>query len=193
MLFADVDFPAVRASGLAEWFVSLFQPRWRQTKAAALARETAARIESWAAANPARSFRMYRTHQGLRLLFTDRLHEPTSPETLAILTDLRSDPMYVTLTVRQESFRARLTAKPWRCGCPRPPNSFPWENAEAERQYRLWEKQYSDAEAPFRACELLREFGTMAELPAVRLVVAAHDKLARIDADAPLALRTDPV
>ena len=187
VLFADIDFPSAAPKGLLEALAFMFMPGKREEKRKAIALETAQGIAQWADSHPAHSFRMYRTRQGLRLLFTDKLYDPASEETLAILRGLNSDPMYIKLTQKHECFRARLTAKPWRCGCPRPPNSYPWDNADSERRYREWERQYAGAEAKFRACEFIKAFGTMADIVAVKAIAAAHDRLSRVGSAAPLA------
>ena len=187
VLFADVDFPKRGSGGLLESLLFLLLPKKREAKRQAQILETANKIERWAHSNPAHSFRLYRTLEGMRLLFTGRLYDPSSDETLGILRGLESDPMYIRLTRKQECFRARLTAKPWRCGCPRPPNSYPWESADAERKFRDWERQYAAADAKFRTCEFVKAFGIVADSAAIKSTMAAHDHGTRIDASAPLA------
>ena len=187
VLFADVDYPAAKASGFVEGLIFMFMPKKREARRQEKIVETTQKIEQWAKTNPSRSFRMYRTQQGLRLLFTDKLYEPTSEETMATLGGLNADPMYITLTRKQECFRARLTAKPWRCGCPRPPNTYPWDNADSERAFRQWEKQYTGAEEKFRTCEFIKAFGNMADIETVKIITTAHDQLSRIESAAPLA------
>ncbi len=187
VLFADVDFPKASAGGLIEAMQFLFAPAKREAKRQALAAATLERIGQWAQANPAHAFRVYRTPDGLRLLFTDRLYDPTADETLAILRGLGSDPMYITLTQKQECFRARLTAKPWRCGCPRPPHAFPWASPAAERASREWEQRYAEIEARYRACEFVKALGRTVDNPAIRAVVDAHDRGCRVEAPLPLA------
>lgn len=187
VLFADVDFPSANPSGFLESLVFIFMPKKRDEKRKAMILETGQRIAQWAQSNPTRSFRLYRTLNGLRLLFTDKLYDPTSKETLTILRALASDPMYIKLTQKQECFRARLTAKPWRCGCTRPPNSYPWDSAESERAFRQWEKQYTSTEAKFRACEFIKAFGVMADIAAVKTIATTHDHLSRIESTVPLA------
>ena len=59
-------------------------------------------------------FRVYRTRAGWRYLCTTRLFDPTSDETRQLLEELGADPKYVLLCRVQNSFRARLTPKPWR-------------------------------------------------------------------------------
>lgn len=186
VLFADVDFSEPHA-GLVERLRLVFSARRRQARAQAAIDETLARVEGWARRNPSRSFRLYRTREGLRLLFTDRLYDPAAAETTSLLNELGTDPMYVRLTRNQQCFRARLTAKPWRCGCARAPGQFPWADASAERVFRDWEAEYIRKQAGFRACALQSQFGRTADIREIALIVQAHDAGARITSDAPLA------
>ncbi|MBN1865992.1 hypothetical protein JW916_01750 [Candidatus Sumerlaeota bacterium] len=187
VLFADVDFPAPRPSGFVESLAMLFSPKKREAKRESAAREAIGEIDRWAQKNPSRSFRLYRTLEGLRLLFTDKFYEPASEETAWVLQELKADPMYVRLTRKQECFRARLTAKPWRCDCSRPPSSFPWSDAAAEKAYREWERNYHREDAKYRVCELAREFGRAADIPALKSVIDTHDRETHIASNAPLA------
>ena len=63
-------------------------------------------------------FRSYRTRGGWRLLCTSATFEPASTETQGLLADLGADPKYVLLCRVQQTFRARLTPKPWRAQYP---------------------------------------------------------------------------
>lgn len=63
-------------------------------------------------------FRTYRTRGGWRLLCTSATFEPASTETQALLADLGADPKYILLCRVQQTFRARLTPKPWRARYP---------------------------------------------------------------------------
>lgn len=187
VLFADIDFPLANPKGILQILAFIFMPNKREEKRQAIIKETTQRIAQWASSNPSHSFRMYRTQQGLRLLFTDKLYDPISKETMEILQGLNSDPMYIKLTQKQECFRARLTAKPWRCGCSRPPNAYPRDNAEAERIFQQWESQYTNLASKFRACEFLKAFGTVADIRALKAIINAHDQGSMIDRTAPLA------
>jgi hypothetical protein len=100
---------------------------------------------------------------------------------------LNTDPMYLRLTQKQECFRARLTSKPWRCGCPRPPNTYPWTDPQAEAVYRRWQAAYTQTDAGFRVCELLQTYGEPADIEAIGQVVEAHDRLTRVESSTPLA------
>ena len=187
VLFVDIDFAPSPPAGVLDAFLSIFSARRRAARLLAGAEQAITRIEDWAAANSARSFRLYRTCEGLRLLFTDRLYDPAAEETTALLQQLNADPMYVKLTQRQQCFRARLTAKPWRCGCPRPPNAFPWTTPDAERIFRQWQARYTQLDFGYRACHLHQQYGRPAGIPELAAIMEAHDRGAKITSTAPLA------
>ena len=62
------------------------------------------------------SVRIYRTAAGYRGIATHALFDPCDSETLGLMREFNCDPLYIRLCERQESFRARLTPKGWRCG-----------------------------------------------------------------------------
>lgn len=62
------------------------------------------------------NWRVYRTARGLRYLEVSHPFDPTSEATSRIQRLVYADPLYVTLCRRQDTFRARLTPKPWRSG-----------------------------------------------------------------------------
>ncbi len=190
VLFVDVDFPRPRQIGpLGALMLAISRKRReaRQQEAVQAAQATIELVVQWAKRNPGRCFRLYRTKEGLRLLFTDGLYDPTAEETATILSELEADPLYVDLTRKQECFRARLTSKPWRCGSPRPPNSFPWIDSNAEAEFRQWEAAYTKRDAEFKVCELIREFGSPADIGSLQTIVDVHDRGARVTAHAELA------
>lgn len=187
VLFVDVDFPRPQSLGVLDSIALAFSRRLREARAQATVQARIGEVEQWAERNPDRSFRLYRTKEGLRLLFTDRLYDPAANDTAATMSELRADPLYATLTLKQECFRARLTSKPWRCGCPRPPSSFPWDRPEAEGAFREWEGVYAKRDAPFKVCHLIREFGTPADIAALKAIVDVHDRGTRVAAHAELA------
>ena len=57
---------------------------------------------------PGFGFRIYRTRAGFRLLVTSGTFDPSAAETLALLKEFGSDPLYIRLCKAQECFRARL-------------------------------------------------------------------------------------
>ena len=115
VLFVDVDYPRIQATGLWDALLLALSRSRREWRLAAARELTLESVRRWAQDHPERAFRLYRTRAGLRLLFVDGLYQPKSDETKRLLTELGSDPLYRRLTLRQECFRARLTPKPWRC------------------------------------------------------------------------------
>jgi hypothetical protein len=108
----------------------------------------------------------------------DRLYEPRSAETSDLLKELGSDPLYNRLTSKQECFRARLTPKPWRCGCKSPPHIYPWKDAQAERSYRDWERRYTETTKAYGVCELVETCGRATPSEEIAQIVELHDRMA---------------
>jgi hypothetical protein len=131
-------------------------------------------------------FRIYRTFAGFRLLVTSGNFDPAASKTLELLEAFGSDPLYIRLCKSQECFRARLTAKYWRCGAKRPPSRFPWEDAVKEREYRVWEDGYHRVANRFAVCKLVGSRGVTAIDESVRTILETHDRLTMQD-DAKLA------
>lgn len=127
---------------------------------------------------PSLGIRVYRTAAGFRCLVTSRTYEPNTPDARELLQRLQADPLYVQLCAVQECFRARLTAKPWRCGQPVPPSRFPWSTAEAEAHFRRWEAEYTTKAGDYAACELIESLGNPSTHPEAEAIAETHDKLA---------------
>jgi hypothetical protein len=130
---------------------------------------------------PEIGFRIYRTFAGFRLLVTSGVYDPTAPETIELLKAFGSDPLYIRLCKSQECFRARLSAKPWRCGVERPPSRFPWDEEAKEREFRLWEEEYHRSANQFAVCELVGSRGAAVVDESVRTILDAHDRLTMQD------------
>ena len=60
------------------------------------------------------NFRVYRTAGGLRYIETSKEWQPSSRGTKSVMSNLYADTKYSLLCQTQETFRARLTPKPWR-------------------------------------------------------------------------------
>jgi hypothetical protein len=174
--FADIDLPKVKANGFFDAILLAFSKARRKEREKALLDTALQVLRDWLDNNPGHSFRVYRTRAGLRLLFTDKLYEPTSEETLTILKMLGSDPLYRRLTEKQQCFRARLTPKPWRCDCLTPPYRYPWNDENEKRQYRQWEDQYRQKCRGYKACELIEEFGRTSDNKEIDAIIRLHDR-----------------
>ena len=176
VMFADIDFPALRWRGVWDALVMMFSRKKRRERRKEIEDERLDWVGRWVQGNRDHPVRVYRTANGLRLLFTGRLYEPTSEETMGMLGELETDPLYLQLTCNQECFRARLTPKPWRCGCDRPPTGYPWADEEGEREYRRWQQQYDEKTAGIPVCDLVEEYGSLAENAVIRQIVEIHDQ-----------------
>jgi hypothetical protein len=187
VLFADVDFPAVIPRGFFDAIRLSFSRNARTARARELEQGVWNRVRSWAENNPHRSFRLYRTAAGMRLLMTDRVYEPAAADTTQLLEELGSDPLYHKLTQVQECFRARLTPKPWRCGIANPPCRFPFADHQTEVKFRRWEAEYSEKSKRHRACELVGTFGVAPRNDIIEQTIRIHDERACEPNGAPLA------
>jgi hypothetical protein len=134
-----------------------------------------ATVRAWGSRHPELGVRVYRTAAGLRGLVTNRTFDPKSEEARVLLHDAGSDPLYIKLCKAQASFRARLTAKPWRCAMRPPPARWPFEDASGELRFRAWQAEYERASSRYSACELVETLGTAATDPEVALIVGLHD------------------
>lgn len=170
VLFADVDLPP-KPAGVGALLGRLFGKRQAEPDVTA---ETIERIEAVAAGGL--GLRLYRTCAGFRCLATGGLFDPIAATTIDLLARLGSDPLYVRLCRAQACFRARLTPKPWRCGIPTPPVSFPFEDDRAQTLYRQWEKSYHDRTGSRPTCFFVGSMGATGVHPDVAPIVELHDR-----------------
>jgi hypothetical protein len=188
VLFADVDFPFPTGEiDLGKVLTRLWN-RLTGKPAAAGARddEYLERFQRVLQERPGMGARVYRTFCGFRLLVTSGEFDPASSATNQLLAALGSDPLYIRLCQAQECFRARLSAKHWRCGVRRPPLRYPWASDAEEARYRQWEQEYHRHANQFATCALVASLGAPPIHAAVLPIVETHDRLAIKDG-APLA------
>lgn len=170
VLFADVDLPAANPLG---WFKSLFsKPKESPTD------QLIQKIDQLCQLQSGLGIRLYRTKAGFRALVTSETLAPTSSEAESLLVALGSDPLYVKLCHAQESFRARLTAKPWRIDLARPPHRYPFANQEQTVAFKQWLANYERKSESVAACALVGQFGNDHMPYPVELVVKVHDSYA---------------
>lgn len=174
--FVDVDLPEKPRGFLGGLFG---KPRGPDAVLRALGR-----VEAWCESNRAR-MRAYRTAGGLRLLRLDALVDPEGEACQGMFTALGADPRYAGLCRVQKSFRARLTPKPWRVGCPAAPGSHP-RAAGDQAAFRAWLEGYKHASAERAVCTVLGEYGSAAPITPT-LAVAAYHEARTLRAEAALA------
>jgi hypothetical protein len=179
VMFADVDIAPSKAASLGEALRNV----WRSLRGKALAdrqlreEKLIAGFDEACRVQPGLGFRIYRTCAGFRLLVTSKSFDPSGTEALALLKAFGSNPLYIRLCKAQECFRARLSAKYWRCGVRRPPSRFPWEDGAKEQEYRVWENDYHRVANRFAVCELIGSRGATTIDESVRAILDTHDRL----------------
>lgn len=132
------------------------------------------------------SFRVYKTAGGYRLLAIDRLYAPGSSESESLMRKVGADPAFIQLCRIQDSFRARLTPKPWRIGKPAPPGHFP-RAAEMQPAFDRWLRDYDRAAGSNATCQFVETIGSDAVHPDVAHIVQLHDERTRATSSLPLA------
>ncbi|HET9405540.1 MAG TPA: hypothetical protein VFO57_13265 [Burkholderiales bacterium] len=176
-MFVDVDFPEPTLLGMfasvKRWFTPTpaNQPGPESHEATALIK-----ARSWANAHRGWSWRAYRTRAGLRLLATHELFEPKSQVVEEVFEALGADPLYRRLCQAQESFRARLTPKPWRCGLEDLWVRWPWTDVRRE-VFLKWDAKYREVSAGFATCRLVAEIGAKQVHPEIQPLIAIHDEM----------------
>ncbi|NLF68579.1 MAG: hypothetical protein GX575_05920 [Candidatus Anammoximicrobium sp.] len=185
--FIDLDFPPPTCGRqlkqlFARWFGKPALPVDAQ-----LELEIWQRLEQFVAVNPGHGFRVYRTFAGLRAIATHDLYDPVSPATVQTFQALGADPLYVRLCKLQASFRARLTPKPWRCGCCPNPVRWPREDPGQQTRFEEWDAEYTAAQEKYATCRLLGTLGVGEVRPEIAQVIQVHDRLTRCGQPLPLA------
>lgn len=133
------------------------------------------------------SVRVYKTAAGYRAMVTSAAFKAASPQSETLLKQFGSDPLYIRLCSMQESFRARLTPKPWRCKLRTPPATFPFTTPEEESRFRDWEARYSSAISQYATCRYLDTFGGVSIAPDFEELIQYHDRETRAVSPLPLA------
>lgn len=130
--------------------------------------------------------RLYETAAGYRIIITSAPFTPGSQEAEALLTEYKSDPLYTRLCRLQESFRARLTPKPWRCNFPKHYPEFPFETPSEQTHAQAWETEYTSKSAPYATCRFIAEYGPSPN-PAFKPLIDFHDTQTKATVTQPLA------
>lgn len=131
--------------------------------------------------------RIYQTAAGYRALVTSEGIAAGSPRSENLLQQFAADPLYVRLCRMQESFRARLSAKPWRCGFRIPPVQFPFVTPQEQARFREWEAGYTPAAARYATCRYLSWTGPGRMDPSFEDLVYYHDVETKASSTLPLA------
>lgn len=152
-----------------------------QREAAAL--ETAA---EFANNNKNLGTHVYRTFAGLRVIVTGSGALPTSGRATMIMRDLNTDPLYVTLCATHQTYRARLTPKPWRVGHSSLRAVWPPRGEFDTKLTQRWLLAYERKSAGYATCRRIASYGTP-PTPVERRVIDLHDQRTLADSGHPLA------
>lgn len=148
------------------------------------------RIERFIAQSPDWGARLYRTPAGLRLLVTHAVFAASDPTVSLCFEQLKADPVYARMCLRQQCFRARVSAKPWRIGIkthmrPRP-GVWPVVSERLPRR-TAWIEHYEKMAAAYASCHFVKSYGNAAIHPEASRIVALHDQLCRSASGLPMA------
>jgi hypothetical protein len=147
-------------------------------------------IKSIVAQNPDWRIRVYKTPNGYRILALHQLFDPQSDETIKFNDRFKTDPLYRTMCINQNCFRARVSPKPWRIGIsdhlrPRP---GVWPIAAENMPQRLeWVNHYESKAKDFASCKFLMELGAGKANEKALSVQKVHDEYCRSTSDLPIA------
>jgi hypothetical protein len=137
------------------------------------------RVDSFAEANREWHLRVYRTPNGVRLIAMHKLFDPRSEEVERAFMQLKVDRTFVVMCQKQDCFRARLTAKPWRIGIESrlKPRGAVWPIHESRlSEYNRWISEYESSAANYSACQFIKAVGAIGKIDAkAKSVSDYHD------------------
>jgi hypothetical protein len=131
--------------------------------------------------------RVYRTAGGYRGLVTSAAFGPADGNARALLDEFGTDTLYVRLCEKQNSFRARMTPKPWRIELRPPTVSFPYETPKDRSRFDAWQSEYDAASGRFAVCEFIAAVGPGQSAGLFDDLVAFHDEQTKASTPLPLA------
>ncbi len=149
------------------------------------------RIRSFADSHPDWLLRIYETPNGFRVVAAHRTFDPNDVAVAELFDALNTDPLYRRLCERQQCFRARLTAKPWRMGFRRRyrprPGVWPVTDPEKLALRTAWVDEYEQRQGGYAACRYLHSLGAGELDESVERIVHIHDERSGALTDRPLA------
>lgn len=187
LMFVDIDRDdqAPAAAGLFSSVMSLFrQPEL--IPAAPPPSKVVGEIQRVAESNGL-SARVYKTAAGYRAIIASARYQPGVVQSEGLLKQFGSDPLYIRLCKMQESFRARLSPKPWRCDQAQPPVTFPFTTPQEESRFQEWERKYSSAAAKYSTCRFVTIVGGGRTDPEFEELIHYHDQETKANSSLPLA------
>ncbi len=147
-------------------------------------------IKSIVAQHPEWRIRVYKTPNGYRILALHQLFDPQSDEAIKFNKEFNTDPLYRTLCINQNCFRARVSPKPWRIGISNrlKPRPGVWPIAAENMPRRLeWVNHYENKAKDFASCKFLMELGEGKVNEKALSVQKIHDDYCHAMNDRPIA------
>ncbi|AOA59796.1 hypothetical protein [Acinetobacter larvae] len=128
--------------------------------------------------HPLWNIRLYRTPSGLRLMATHQFFAANDPVVKDFFDFMGVDAVYAQMCIRQQCFRARLSAKPWRIkGFQQERPRTLWPVAAHQQELRQkWIAQYEQQAAPYAACHYLEEMGSSRVDRQLASIIDLHDR-----------------
>lgn len=186
---ADIPPAAPRAhltgGGLLSWLWG-GSAQHAEEQLASPADERLAQIKSIASYYSRLSFRIYRTRAGFRIFLLNQRLPPNDPLAMELLEAFEADQNYRNLCRVQQSYRARLTPKPFAMNLDYPPFHFPY-NQHTRDSAKRWLERYELASENFRVCQKVCDMGPGVVDPEVDFLLNLHDESCRVQAELPLA------
>lgn len=185
---ADIVFPPTQSAtgpGLLSWLFGK-PPATEARGTPDPAEKRLAQIRQAVAQFPDHLFRIYRTHAGYRIFLLDQRCSPADPLARQLLDAFQADRNYQNLCQVQQSYRARLTPKPFNLGVDYPTVHYPYPDSLRETA-ESWQQRYESASQSFRVCQPIQEIGSGERDPDVNFLLQLHDEACRVQADLPLA------
>lgn len=145
---------------------------------------TLALIEDLRTRHPELGVRTYRTRNGFRLLITGSGAAPSSKRAKELMGQVSSDELYMILCRVHDTFRARLTPKPWRVKVDRFEELG--TRTAGDDLHRAWVERYRAASAEVAVCRLLSSTGPAPD-PVEQQIIDLHDRAVRPESGLRLA------
>ena len=142
------------------------------------------RIGQFCADHPQFGVHTYRTRNGFRLLATGTDATPDSEQAHELLAQLGSDELYTLLCRVHDTYRARLTPKPWRVGVRA--SALPGLGERTGRGHQKWVEDYRAASSEVAVCRFIGSAGPPPSALEQQLI-DLHDRAVRHDSGLRLA------
>jgi hypothetical protein len=187
LMFVDIDSdePSAAATSFLSAVMGLFGKKQQQP--APSAPSPVEELVRQVAATSGLSLRLYKTAGGHRAIVTNAPYGATADASDALLRDFGADPLYIRLCRQQESFRARLTPKPWRMRMSEPPVTYPFQTPAEQNRFDRWDATYASNTARFATCRFIRTLGPTEVASGFQELIDFHDAQTKADSDLPLA------